>query len=303
MMGGVVLALPSLESAPDPLKPWGLWIGTATRRLVPSQKVGHFLDMSVKTTHGCGGTTEVEGVFDWQPKDFRRHPSWEVSPRRLVIAVAGTALQKAELRYSGAGRWLPLRLFKRGHSTVMDVRIHSSGIVDRTRLRLFVENSQVAGFGICELTSPAVEEYAGDPAEETASNNAVGYLEQHRLIGPPGVHPFLPDDALVWMSVEGLQPDRASLDASGQVRRNQILLTCTANPPTPVGERHDPYYYSRRVFEDSSCGSVQTFRDPGADGSLSRRVFLAGILLSLGVALLIEAAATGFTAKDPAQSA
>jgi hypothetical protein len=297
-MGGVVLVLPSLENAPDPLKPWGLWIGAATRRDIPSQKVGHLLLMTVKDAQGCGGATETEGELDWQRKDFWRHPAWEVSPRRIVIAVAGTTLQKASLRYSGSRRWLPLHLHHRDHSTIMDLRIRSRGIVDRIRLRLFVGSSQAAGFGVCELTSPALEEYAGDRAEETAEDGAIHYLEQRHLIGPSGVHPFLPDDALVWMSVGGLQPDRASLDAGGQVRRDQILLTCTANPPSPTGERHDPFYYNRKSLEDSSCGSVQTFQDPKAAGSLSKRVFLAGILIAVGVALLVEAAATGFTAKE-----
>jgi hypothetical protein len=232
--------------------------------------------------------------MEWEPKVFGRPPAWQVAPTQFVMAVSGAHLAKAEIRHEGTKGWVPLQLREIEDSFVMKAHIESRFPLTSIQLRFFIDISQEAGFGACELTSPAVVEYPGnDKAMEQALGAGLTYIERNKATG---VTPFVPHSALIWMSVPGLHPDRASLDAEGQIRREQVLLSCISDAPEPMGqEKLDPYYYSRTLLTQSSCGSVQTFRDPGASGSLNRRVFFAGILISIGLALLIEALITGFT--------
>jgi hypothetical protein len=293
---GFLLARPSLEGAPDPLKPWGLWIGAATRGGVGDLRISSYLDLEIQAGKGCGELAKVEGEMSWASRIYGDPPRWKTELTRLVMAVSGAPLARAEIRYPLARRWIPLELRKTEGSVIMDTEIKPRLQLTEIQFRLLVDISQQAGFGACELTSPAVVEYPGnDRALEHALGTAIGHLAQTNR-DRPSARPFVPHNALMWMSVPGLFPDRASLDAEGQVRREEILLSCVSDAPLPAGrDKRDPFYYSRALLTQSSCGSVQTFRDPGAAGALNRHIFLAGILISIGLALLLEAVVTGFT--------
>jgi hypothetical protein len=102
------------------------------------------------------------------------------------------------------------------------------------------------------------------------------------------------EHAIVWMAVPHRVPDRSTLDAGARVRRNRVLVTCSGIVPTPIGEqRHDPYFYERTLQEESSCASVQTFRASDAADTLNLRIFVAGILVSAAIGILLEAFVTG----------
>jgi hypothetical protein len=101
------------------------------------------------------------------------------------------------------------------------------------------------------------------------------------------------------MKVPHEEPDRAALDAGAQVRRGDVLVTCTGVVPTPAREQvEDPYFYERSLLHESSCASVQSFRAPDVSETLNLRIFLAGILVAAGVGILLEALITGRIAKD-----
>jgi len=79
-----------------------------------------------------------------------------------------------------------------------------------------------------------------------------------------------------------------------QVRRSRILVTCTDVLPNPTRRFvHDPYFYWRMLLDESSCASVQTFRASNAQDKLNLRLFIAGILVSAAVAILLESLLTG----------
>ena len=280
------------------MEPWGLWIGAATRAEVGDLRNSSDLDLKIRADKGCGGLVRVEGDMEWEPRVFGDPPLWKTELTRFVMAVSGTPLKRAEIRYPEGPRWVPLELREVEGSLVMDAEIKPRLRLTGIEFRIFADISQKAGFGACELTSPAVVEYPGnDQAMEQALGAAIGHLARtNDKNGRPSARPFVPHNALMWMSVPGLYPDRSSLDAEGQVRREEILLSCVSGAPSPNGrDKRDPFYYSRTLLTQSSCGSVQTFRDPGAAGSLNRHVFLAGILISIGLALLLEAVVTGLT--------
>jgi hypothetical protein len=227
-----------------------------------------------------------------------RHSIADLVPNRLVLGVAGATAIRAEVRDFKAARWRKVRIVPYHGVSIVDSRIKgSSGYGEPdVRFRLLLEALQPAGFETCSATSPAVLEYQGDaPAFEKATD-AIAYLERRHSFGLGRVNEFPVSDGVVWMSVDGHQPDRGLLDASSRIQGNRILVTCTSTSAThPRIWRSDPFASYREAIEESSCGSVQTFKIAGAAEDLNERIFFAGILISAGVALLLEALITGQT--------
>ncbi|MFL5832684.1 MAG: hypothetical protein ACJ76B_01710 [Solirubrobacterales bacterium] len=183
--------------------------------------------------------------------------------------------------------------------SVLDSRVDGSGLgLAEVRFRLSLDAASSAGFEACSTTSPAVLEYQGGEPEFERATNAITYLYDHHLYGTGEVEAFNVDDALVWMSVKDHQPDRGLLDHGSRVVAGRVLVTCSSTSPiASSGPREDPFASFRQALEESSCGSVQTFRRAGAAETLNERIFFAGILISAGVALLFEALLMGKTAS------
>jgi hypothetical protein len=165
--------------------------------------------------------------------------------------------------------------------------------------RLHLETSKAAGYSSCYLTSPALVEYPGldEHWEHAANVGGIYFIRQgrrHLDYGPV-------TDAFVNMKVPGQRPDRSELDGGGFVRGDSVQLTCAGEIPRGrVKTEEDAFYIQRTVARQPSCASIQTFRASDATEDLNRRLFLAGVVLSAAVAILLEALAIGKTSRSRA---
>lgn len=298
LVGGFLLASPTFEHAPSAPRPWGLWIGT-NGTYAPSRAVGRLLELRFEARGGCGGPVTATGKLRWDPSEHpwaTRHSIADLIPSRLVLGVAGVTVLRAEVRDFRAARWRKVQIEPYHEMSIVDSRIQgSSGYGEPdVRFRVLLDALQPAGFEACSAASPAVLEYQGDDLAFEKATDAIAYLEHRHSYGLGRVKEFPVSDGVVWMSVEGHQPDRGLLDASSRIQGNRILVTCTSTAAThPRIWRNDPFAPYREAIEESSCGSVQTFKVAGAAEDLNERIFFAGILISAGVALLLEALITG----------
>jgi hypothetical protein len=300
LIAGFLLAAPTFQHATDSPEPWALWLG-ADGVYAPPPSVGRLLSLDVAAENGCDGPVTVTGRMEWSASDrwLIRHSYDDLVPRRLVLGVAGVKVLRAEVRDFESASWRRASIKPYQGISVVDSRVDGSSLGQPdVRFRLSVASISPAGFEACSTTSPAILEYKGGEPQIERVTRAWGYLEQNQLLGNEGIHEFPVSDGLVWMSVEGHQPDRGLLDRSSNVVANRVLVTCTSATPTaPSIPRQDPFSYYRQDLEESSCGSVQTFRAAGAPETLNERVFFAGILVSAGVTLLLEALLTGKTVR------
>ncbi len=299
LIGGFLLVAPSFERASDPSQPWGLWIGT-DGTYAPSPAVGRLLLLEIEAKHGCEGPVTVKGQMEWSPSDqwVSRHSPDELIPSRLVLGIAGVKVLRGEVRDFRKHRWRRVSITPFEGISILDSRVDGSslGLAD-VRFRLSLDEVSSAGFEACSTTSPAVLEYQGGEPEFERATNAITYLYEHHISGAGDVEAFNVDDALVWMSVKDHQPDRGLLDHGSRVVAGRVLVTCTSTSPivSSFGSGGDPFASFRQSLEESSCGSVQTFRRAGAVETLNEHIFFAGILISAGVALLFEALLMGET--------
>jgi hypothetical protein len=291
---GAVLAAPSLRSPPAPAHPWALWIGTDAR-----DKPAHalpacwLLRLWIGADEGCEEAAMVRGELQVsQAYKLAR------SPRLLVLSIAGTRVHGAEvkgilnLRPGPVPLWRPARTSPYGDGFVIRAplrsRIERSLWVGRVLLfRFRVDASRAGGYGSCSISSPALFGMAGQqPLWYQASAVGEALLRERA----PVVQPVM-DDAIVQMSVPGRIPDRSELDAGAKVRGRSLLLACDdgfAHFP-PRAAREDDFFNMRTLVEQSSCGSVQTFKAHGASEDRERRLFFAGALVSAAVAILLAA--------------
>lgn len=101
-------------------------------------------------------------------------------------------------------------------------------------------------------------------------------------------------DGIVNMSVSHEVPDRSALDSEAQVQDGAAVVTCNGYIPyAPKAYAHDPFYEERTLLDARSCGSVQTFRASDASDSIGVRIFLAGIVISAAIGMILEALITG----------
>jgi len=267
LIGGFLLVAPSFERASNSPQPWGLWIGTDGAS-APSPAVGRLLLLEIEAKDGCEGPVTVKGQMEWAPSDrwVARHSPDDLMPSRLVLGIAGVQVLRAEVRDFKESRWRRVPMTPFAGISILDSRVDGSslGLAD-VRFRLSLDAASSAGFEACSTTSPAVLEYQGGEPEFERATNAITYLYEHHLYGTKEVEAFNVDDALVWISVKGHQPDRGLLDRGSRVVASRVLVTCTSTSPaaSSSGPQGDPFSAFRQALEKSSCGSVQTFEEPG----------------------------------------
>jgi len=287
LAGGFLLARPSFDRSAPAALPWGLWIGTDSPY---APNAGHLLQMRVEA-NGCGEPVVATGSLDWAPADrwFRHHSSEELIPGRLVLGIAGATVIGAEVRDFRRRRWRPIQVRPYHGIAVADGRVRGTrGYGEpEVRFRLLLDAPAASGFEACSVASPALLEYQGGEKVFERATEVFGYLEGHVDHDVERVEAFDVSDGLIWMKVAGHQPDRSMLTTGTGVRGNRVLVTCTSSRYS--GSSRDPFSYFRQAVEEPSCATVQTFRAAGAEETLSERIFFAGILISAGVALLIEA--------------
>jgi hypothetical protein len=301
LAAGYELAAPSFESTPAAPQPWGLWLGTNGEW--DGTEMGDFLELQLSPKNGCGEPVTAFGEADWSggtTSAAERHFKILRTPTQLLLGVANAHVYSGEIRVPAAERWHPMRVIRFRNIYVLDGHVRHWDTDERSvQFRFQLAVSRPAGYESCDLTSPALFEFQGaEPAWGQASQAPIYFQELHPE-KETRLHEWPLDDAIIWMGVPHRSPDRTVLDAGAQVRRNRILVTCTGVSPNPSGDQvRDPFYYRRTLTEESSCASVQTFRAAAASDSLNRRIFIAGILFSAAVGILLEAFITGTIDRD-----
>jgi hypothetical protein len=301
-LAGYLLVAPALESRPPPPRPWGLWFSTdALDKQSYPRPTSWLLRLWVKADRGCGEPVAVRGeILIANPYQLAR------SPRTAVLSVAGARVLDAEikgisnLRSWRGSIWRPMAVARSHEAYVAQAplfgRLEPNLLGSRAMLfRLSLEATRGAGYAACSMTSPALFGLPGDDAlwdlAETRGKAFMYRREGVRMSRPPLT------DAIVRMSVPGRTPDRSELDAGAVVHGGSVLLTCEDgfNHFLPREAREDEFFYLRTLAAEPSCASVQTFRTSDSSEDLNRRLFLAGLLLSAAVAMLLEAVALGRT--------
>jgi hypothetical protein len=294
LVAGYLLAAPSFQPAPNPPEPWGLWIATNGTSMGPY--LGKLIELKLDGSQNCNAPVNVTGNLQWT-RSLSAHGKLVPlrAPTTLVLGISEARVLTGEMSVEGAEGWHPMHVARFHNVYILEGRAPRWNKEHSTvKLHLMVDASRSAGYGACYITSPALLEYEGpEPAFEVASQAAV-YVQSNKALAHTKVHEWLPTDAIVWLNVAHREPDRAALDAHGQVRRGNVLVTCTEADEAPKGQAaRDPYYYWRSLVGESSCASVQTFRATDTTETLELRVFLAGILVSAGIGILLEALVTG----------
>lgn len=295
---GFWLAGPAFRGTPDPPEPWGLWVSsdlTGGAQGEPSW----ILQMSISADHGCGAPATATGELRGGIEGARSR-----RPRLLVLSVAGRDVLSAEVtekfgRLGDAYGWRPMRLARFRTAFIAEGRLRAPSEAYFFRLRLNAAES--AGYSSCYVTSPSLFGLTGANAEWDLANQ-MGEIHRSQSAPDPKPLAYSPvKDAILQMSAPGMLPDRGSLDAGAIVRSDGLQVTCTGLiPQRPAAAEGDEFFYERTLAEQSSCASVQTFRAGDIDAELNRRLFLAGVLLSIAVGLLFEAVVSGRVEPSPA---
>ena len=228
-------------------------------------------------------------------------------PKTMAFALAGVEVVSADIRDgddgSGAGApWRPMAVRRApigdfptdvSYVTVIAGRVGQRRYTFGPYFRLHLRATREAGHRSCYVTTPGLFEYPGD-TEYWSVANSLGYLwfEKH---GHADLDYAPLADALVRVSVDGMVPDRSALDANAAVQRRKAVLACTGNIPSPPDDKHDPFATLRTLSTTPNCGSVQRFAASDAAADLNRRIFIAGLLASAALGMLLEAAMLGRT--------
>ncbi len=225
-----------------------------------------------------------------------------------ALSVAGVDIASAEMRDGSDGALAPTapwrsmslkRIPTNGLPGVQPVTVLSGNVKgwDQTfgpSFRLHVIQHDSAGYRVCYVTSPALFEYAGDSTYWSAAQELGQMWFDNNTSFRVDYAPLT--DAIVRMAVAGMLPDRGSLDAGAIVQRRTALLTCTAD--VPVDASADPsksFEPWRQLATASNCASIQRFVASDAANDLNRRIFVAGLLASAAVGMLLEALVLGRT--------
>jgi hypothetical protein len=297
LAAGYFVVAPSFRTTPEAPRPWGLWVGTDSEYRGPEADTS--LTLTIDAAAGCERPAVASGEISWDSLSSFAHFAGHHPPTQISFAVAGAEVTDAQIR--AGGRWEPMEVtrFRGSYLATSDLPPWRK-IAGRVRFRLELAISRSSGFEACSLTSPALFEFNGfEPIWQRAQGAAGVGLRRGHERGRPPTRELRFADAVVWMTMKNWEPDRATLDAHAQVRRDRVLVTCTEVLPRP-GRRFagDPSFYERQLLEESSCGSVQRFVAPNSQSDLSLRLFLAGILVSAGVAMLLESLVSGRT-REP----
>jgi hypothetical protein len=313
LVAGLYLIRPLLSHKPQPLRSWGLVIGTASEQNPQIKEFGTFLRMYVTARHGCDKPVPAEGDLEWTQGLRSRYSPGQLAPRRIALGVAGAEVVGGEIRYPYAHGWIDLavRHVSPFESTLLysprfpklrqHVRAGVFSTLGKFRFRLFVDGAQSSGYGSCELANPVLLVHPGESAVMAEAMTALDALEAD---SPPGqvAHERVINEAVVWSSIPGKRPDPSTLGSQDQIRNGRVLTGCgedlTASPP-----KLNIYEGSREFFESPTCGGVNRFEALGSQDTLTRNAFFGGILISAALGLLLEVAVTGATGRRLSQGA
>jgi hypothetical protein len=141
-----------------------------------------------------------------------------------------------------------------------------------------------AGFRSCNMRSPELFAPAASTIGWTAASAEANRWRRAHDLAPAPVSPI--GAGIIDLAVQGKAPDVAATDTQATVIGRSIRLTCTSQ--LPPSNPDDPSFIPRIVATKSNCGSVERFATEGSANVLNIMVFFAGILLSTGVAILVD---------------
>ncbi len=300
---GYTLASPAFRATPPPPNPWALYVTTnGVSKHWRKDPANWLLNLSVSAKNGCGHPVTVFGTLNTDFLDKLVH-----QPSAVLLSIANAQVLNAQIAAFPlhptrpgweSARWRPMTISRFRGVYIVEGLTRTPSVFfnnDSIYFRLTINASRSAGYSACYLTSPGLVEYPGaSQTWDKAAQLAEIYQERRHFTRTFEYAPL--NDAIVRMAVPGELPDRTALDAHAVVRSDSLQLTCSAEvPDDPHLLESDYFSYERILATESNCASVQTYREPGAADDLNRRLFLAGVLLSAAVAMLIEAVATGRT--------
>jgi hypothetical protein len=303
LAGAYLLAAPTFRATASPPHPWGIWVGSS------NIGGGALLALELDATKGCGAPVTAVAKLRLATGGTRAGVEREVRrplppSATLRVGLAGVRVVSGAFRGSALEAWKPMRIvpfrdiaiLEGTRGAAQDDSPEAEDSESEPEVRFLVDATQSAGFEACYMTSPALFELQGDEPYWEPASQANIYAQERGLPS----HEWEASDGIVWMHVAHMDPDPSSLQVHAQVRRDKTLVTCSAVlAPESAGDRSDPFFNLRSLTEESACGSVQTFRASDATEDLTLRSFLAGILVSAALGILIEALVTGQIETKP----
>jgi hypothetical protein len=150
-----------------------------------------------------------------------------------------------------------------------------------------------AGFNACYVDTPDLLEYTAASNTFTSAEDAANRWAQNHASDLVKALPLF-DRVVLSTRVAGMTPDQTFLSSNQVVQHDEVRATCDGDVPDPPPEtEHDDFYFYQKLFTTSGCSNSQRFHVAGSDQLLNRRVFIAGIVISLALAMLLEACVTG----------
>jgi hypothetical protein len=227
-------------------------------------------------------------------------------PARYVIAIAEAHVYRLETRsinpydQTKMYSWLTIPLHVVSGAEVTKVPVaHWRGPDEPAEFRLTLGAAQPASFESCHVMNPAIGDfYESGNADEASPKTtyAIDEFLKGRHVSANLAEPLYLD-AITESEVPVQEPEDAAGSARLTLHPRAAAISCTTFPAEAHANESDPYSEVLSARTARPCESVQLFRSSSLQATLTEHVFIAGLLASAGITILIEALLTGVT--DP----
>jgi hypothetical protein len=300
-----IFARPTFEPVRPAPRPWRLWLSTNAR--TPNEDThlaaGWLLRLNTLADDDCSRAT-VTGALEWDPQSLTDRVS--PVPARYVIAIAEARVYRLETRSidprdrTRTYPWLTIPLHAVSGAEIAEVPVaHWQGPGEPAEFRLTLAAVQPAGFESCYVMNPAIGDfYERGNADEASPETTYAideFLKGRHVSANLGEPLYL--DAIAESEVPGQEPEDAAGSARLTLHPRAAAISCTTYPAEAQVNESDPYSEALSARTARPCESVQLFRSSSLQATLTKHVFVAGLLASAGITILVEALLTGVT--DP----
>lgn len=306
-----LVARPTFEPTRPAPRPWRLWLSTNAR--TPDEDTHSAADwllrLNTLVDNDCSRAT-VTGALEWRPQSLTDKVN--PVPTRYVIAIVEAHVYRLETRsidprdLTRTYPWQTIPLHTVSSADVAEVPVaHWRGPDEPAEFRLTLAAAQPAGFESCYVMNPAIGDfYESGNADEASPKTTyvIGeFLEGRHVSANLGEPLYL--DAITESEVPGQEPEDASRSARLTLHPRAAVISCTTFPAETHANESDPYSEALSARTARPCESVQLFRSSSLQATLTEHVFIAGLLASAGITILVEALLTGVTDPllDPAK--
>lgn len=296
LFGSFLFALPTFAKDQPTPRPWSLWLSTNAPANGGLSEPNWLLRMKIVADDNCQ-TATVTGALQWKIKEV--NSIVDPQPDRYILGVEG--IRVLALETSGVNLNDP-KLTQRWHSTPMP-RTEQANVVEISapfwpdslepaEFRLKVTAAHPAGFRSCYLTSPGIggpREGLGPDREPQISaaveEFAVAHHSQENLLQQ------LTLDAVMEMIVPGQEPEAAVANANLAAQPGGTVTTCSTRSTRGLESDGEVDRFSEYLRNRAGrpCAGVQRFQSRDLQASLTKHVFISGLLLSAGMAMLLDA--------------